>query len=77
MDCWSSNTRSRGTSPAETVRRQANAAFLSARLHDVVTPSVVPGSGHTYTDYVVRVPGNGRPDRDAFTQALRARGVDC
>jgi dTDP-4-amino-4,6-dideoxygalactose transaminase len=33
--------------------------------------------GHTYQQYVVRVPGNGRPDRDAFARALRARGVDC
>ena len=34
-------------------------------------------SGHTYQQYVVRVPGNGRPDRDAFARAVRARGVEC
>ena len=35
------------------------------------------GDGHTYQQYVVRVPGNGRPDRDAFARAVRARGVEC
>ena len=25
----------------------------------------------------MRVPGNGRPDRDAFARALRRRGVTC
>ncbi|GAA3496855.1 hypothetical protein GCM10019016_039560 [Streptomyces prasinosporus] len=25
----------------------------------------------------MRVPGNGRPDRDAFARAVRAKGVDC
>src|SRR5690606_27746593 len=35
------------------------------------------GAGHTYEQYVVRVPGNGRPDRDAFAHAVRARGVAC
>lgn len=35
------------------------------------------GDGHTYQQYVVRVPGNGRPDRDAFARALRGKGVEC
>ncbi|MFJ2773025.1 DegT/DnrJ/EryC1/StrS family aminotransferase [Streptomyces sp. NPDC087300] len=56
-------------------RRQAHAAYLSGRLRGVVTPS--GGAGHTFQQYVVRVPGNGRPDRDAFARAVRGRGVDC
>lgn len=57
------------------VRRRGHAAYLDARLSGVVTPA--PGEGHTYQQYVVRVPGNGRPDRDAFARAVRAKGVDC
>ncbi|MFF7731231.1 DegT/DnrJ/EryC1/StrS family aminotransferase [Streptomyces sp. NPDC008001] len=58
-------------------RRQANAAYLNARLKGVVTPATGPGIEHSYRAYVVRIPGNGRPDRDAFARALRARGVCC
>lgn len=60
-----------------TRRRQANAAYLNARLRGVVTPATGPGVEHSYRTYVVRIPGNGRPDRDAFARALRARGVRC
>ncbi|MEU0334700.1 DegT/DnrJ/EryC1/StrS family aminotransferase [Streptomyces sp. NPDC006193] len=59
----------------ETARRRERAAYLDARLRGVRTPD--GGDGHTYQQYVVRVPGNGRPDRDAFARAVRARGVDC
>ncbi|MGW1135886.1 DegT/DnrJ/EryC1/StrS family aminotransferase [Streptomyces griseoluteus] len=59
----------------ELVRRRERAAYLDARLKGVRTPD--SGDGHTYQQYVVRVPGNGRPDRDAFARALRARGVAC
>ncbi|MFF1381283.1 DegT/DnrJ/EryC1/StrS family aminotransferase [Streptomyces sp. NPDC058308] len=55
--------------------RRAHAAYLSGRLSGVVTPD--GGEGHSYEQYVVRVPGNGRPDRDAFARAVRAKGVDC
>ncbi|MEV4441795.1 DegT/DnrJ/EryC1/StrS family aminotransferase [Streptomyces sp. NPDC049577] len=58
-------------------RRRANAAYFNARLTGVVTPVTGPGGRHGYHSYVVRVPGNGRPDRDAFARALRARGVPC
>jgi dTDP-4-amino-4,6-dideoxygalactose transaminase len=61
----------------ETARRQANAAYLTARLRGLTTPAAAPGVEHTYEQYVVRVPGNGRPDRDAFARALRYRGVMC
>ncbi len=59
----------------EVVQRRAHAAYLSGRLHGVRTPD--GGGEHTYQQYVVRVPGNGRPDRDAFARALRAKGVEC
>ncbi|MEU0256296.1 DegT/DnrJ/EryC1/StrS family aminotransferase [Streptomyces sp. NPDC006184] len=59
----------------ETAQRRERAGYLDARLKGVRTPD--GGDGHTYQQYVVRVPGNGRPDRDAFARALRVRGVDC
>ncbi|GGW20521.1 hypothetical protein GCM10018980_42760 [Streptomyces capoamus] len=59
----------------ELAQRRERAAYLDARLKGVQTPD--GGTGHTYQQYVVRVPGNGRPDRDAFARALRARGVAC
>ncbi|MFE7648583.1 DegT/DnrJ/EryC1/StrS family aminotransferase [Streptomyces phaeoluteigriseus] len=59
----------------EVAQRRERAAYLDARLRGVRTPD--GGDGHTYQQYVVRVPGNGRPDRDAFARALRSRGVDC
>lgn len=60
---------------AEIERRRVHAAYLDSRLRGVMTPE--KADGHTYQEYVVRVPGNGRPDRDAFARALRAKGVDC
>ncbi|CAM5600549.1 MULTISPECIES: DegT/DnrJ/EryC1/StrS family aminotransferase [Streptomyces] len=59
----------------EVRRRRERAAYLDGRLTGVATPPAV--AGHTYEQYVVRVPGNGRPDRDAFARALRSRGVAC
>lgn len=59
----------------EIAQRRQRAAYLDARLRGVRTPD--GGDGHTYQQYVVRVPGNGRPDRDAFARAVRGRGVDC
>ncbi|CAL9407136.1 UDP-4-amino-4-deoxy-L-arabinose--oxoglutarate aminotransferase [Streptomyces sp. enrichment culture] len=58
----------------ETARRE-RAAYLDARLRGVRTPE--HDAGHTYQQYVVRVPGNGRPDRDAFARAVQAKGVAC
>jgi len=66
-----------GSTAADILRRQSNAAFLSARLNGVITPRVAPGAGHTYQQYVVRIPGNGRPDRDAFALVLRNKGIPC
>lgn len=59
----------------EIAQRRERAAYLDTRLRGVLTPD--GGDGHTYQQYVVRVPGNGRPDRDAFARALRAKGVEC
>ncbi|MEV7997246.1 DegT/DnrJ/EryC1/StrS family aminotransferase [Streptomyces sp. NPDC086077] len=59
----------------EVAQRRQRAAYLDAKLRGVQTPDV--GVGHTYQQYVVRVPGNGRPDRDAFARSLRVRGVEC
>ncbi|GAA3658823.1 DegT/DnrJ/EryC1/StrS family aminotransferase [Streptomyces fenghuangensis] len=64
-------------SSVEAARRRQHAEFLNARLTGVVVPRAAAGTRHTYDQYVVRVPGNGRPDRDVFKQALRARGVRC
>jgi dTDP-4-amino-4,6-dideoxygalactose transaminase len=59
----------------EVAQRRQRAAYLDTRLRGVRTPD--GGVGHTYQQYVVRVQGNGRPDRDAFARAVRARGVEC
>ncbi|MFD5773924.1 DegT/DnrJ/EryC1/StrS family aminotransferase [Streptomyces sp. PDY-4] len=59
----------------EIAQRRERAAFLDARLRGVRTPE--GGVGHTYQQYVVRVPGNGRPDRDAFARTVRSKGVEC
>jgi dTDP-4-amino-4,6-dideoxygalactose transaminase len=59
----------------EVAQRRERAGYLDGRLRGVRTPD--GGDGHTYQQYVVRVPGNGRPDRDAFARALRSKGVAC
>lgn len=64
-----------GADPADAELRRAQASYLDSRLSGVWTPK--SAMGHTYEQYVVRVPGNGRPDRDAFARALRAKGVAC
>ncbi|WP_338900265.1 DegT/DnrJ/EryC1/StrS family aminotransferase [Streptomyces sp. TG1A-60] len=55
--------------------RRQRAAYLSVKLKGVRTPEDC--GGHTFQQYVVRVPGNGRPDRDAFARAVRTKGVEC
>jgi len=59
----------------EVAQRRERACYLDGKLRGVRTPD--GGDGHTYQQYVVRVQGNGRPDRDAFARALRGKGVDC
>ncbi|CAA9228894.1 MAG: Aminotransferase, DegT/DnrJ/EryC1/StrS family [uncultured Arthrobacter sp.] len=50
-----------------TAQRQANAAFLSANIEGVATPTVAEGAVHVYHQYTVRVDG----DRDGFAAALK------
>lgn len=51
-----------------TAQRQKNAAFLTANLEGVMTPSVAEGAVHVYHQYTVRVPH----DRDGLAAALRS-----
>lgn len=60
-----------------TARRRAHARVLDSALRGVAVPHVGPGAWHAYHRYTVQVPGNGRPDRDAFARALAARGVQA
>lgn len=55
-----------------TAQRQANAAFLTANLRNVVAPSVAAGAVHVYHQYTIRVPGH---ERDQFVAALAEHGV--
>jgi Predicted pyridoxal phosphate-dependent enzyme apparently involved in regulation of cell wall biogenesis len=50
-----------------TAARQQNAAYLDARLENVVVPPVAPGAVHVYHQYTIRVP----EDRDGFVAALK------
>jgi dTDP-4-amino-4,6-dideoxygalactose transaminase len=52
---------------AWTTKRQENAAFLSAHLEGVVTPTVAEGAVHVWHQYTIRVPA----DRDRLQKALR------
>jgi dTDP-4-amino-4,6-dideoxygalactose transaminase len=52
--------------------RRKNAAYLSANLRDVETPTEREGCHHVYHQYTVRV-GNGQ--RDALLSYLREQGI--
>ncbi|MGP3986682.1 DegT/DnrJ/EryC1/StrS family aminotransferase [Streptomyces sp. 3N207] len=65
------------TDAIDAVRRRQYATYLGRRLRGVVVPTAGDGEEHAFTAYVVRVLGNGRPDRDAFRRALRMRGLEC
>lgn len=56
--------------PDANERRRLIAARYDAELHGVITPRVRPGVTHVYHQYTLRV-----NERDAFSEALRARGV--
>jgi dTDP-4-amino-4,6-dideoxygalactose transaminase len=58
---------------ASTVKREANAAYLSAHLNSVCVPPVREGYGHVWHQYTIRV-DRGR-DRDAAVQQLADNGV--
>lgn len=59
---------------AWTAKRQANAAYLTSALDNVVTPSIAAGATHVFHQYTIRVPGH---DQDGFAEALLERGVGC
>ncbi|MCI0395876.1 MAG: DegT/DnrJ/EryC1/StrS aminotransferase family protein [Chloroflexi bacterium] len=56
-----------------TERRRANAAYLTANIHSVITPRVKDSYGHVWHQYTVRV-GGGR-DRDAAVRRLNEAGI--
>ena len=56
--------------PAANRRRQEIAARYSAEMRGVITPTVRPGAVHVFHQYTLRV-----GQRDAFAEALTARGV--
>lgn len=64
-----------GADPVGAELRRAHASYLDGRLRGSGPRRRM--AGHSYEQYVVRVPGNGRPDRDAFARTLRAKGVAC
>lgn len=72
--CWRRGVRDavRRDRAASGAGRLSGRAVAGVRMPD-------GGDGHTYQQYVVRVPGNGRPDRDAFARALRGGelGAGC
>ena len=57
-----------------TAQRQANAAYLTSALDNVVTPSIASGATHVFHQYTIRIPGH---DQDAFAAALVEKGVGC
>ena len=59
---------------AWTAQRQANAAYLTSALDNVVTPSIASGATHVFHQYTIRIPGH---DQTAFAQALLEKGVGC
>jgi dTDP-4-amino-4,6-dideoxygalactose transaminase len=54
-----------------TASRIANAAYLSGRIDDAITPTVRPGCRHVYHQYVLRVRG----DREDVARRLASFGV--
>ncbi len=51
--------------------RIGNAAYLTERIHKVITPTVRPGVKHVFHQYTVRVPSG----RDEAVEELREAGV--
>ena len=59
--------------PESTARRRANAAFLSAQIESVATPTVKEGRDHVWHQYTVRV--REEMDRDDALRRLDAAGI--
>ena len=55
---------------ADTYRNQ-----ISSSSGAVILPVALPGNGHVWNQFTLRVPGTGR--RDALKQHLTARGIGC
>jgi len=60
-----------GKLEAYTAARQANAAYLSAHLRGVITPTVRPGCRHVFHQYTIRVADG----RDEAVRRLNEAGV--
>lgn len=54
------------------LKRQANASFLSQNLVGVIVPPIAPNATHVFHQYTIRVVGH---DRDAFAAELTRKGV--
>jgi perosamine synthetase len=54
-----------------TKKRQENAAFLTARISNVVTPHTPLGFNHVFHQYTIRAPRN----RDEFSKKLNDLGI--
>lgn len=60
--------------------RRANAASLSDGLADIpglIVPRALPGRGHVWHQYTVRVGSDAAIGRDALIDALTAQGIGC
>lgn len=55
-----------------TVKRQANAAFLSENITGVITPPTASWATHVFHQYTIRVVDQ---NRDRFAEELSARGI--
>ena len=55
-----------------TIARQKNAAFLTANLRNVITPSVIDKAVHVWHQYTIRITDQ---NRDNFSEHLKKRGV--
>ena len=60
-----------------TSKRQANAAYLSAHLRGVKTPTVAAHRNHVWHQYTVRLAGATGEQRDAAVAAINEQGVGC
>lgn len=54
-----------------TQKREANAYYLTEHLHNVITPTVRPGTRHVFHQYTIRVKG----DRDEAVKMLTEAGI--
>ena len=60
-----------------TQQRQANAAYLSNNLKNVVVPYIQANTTHSFHQYTIRIPGGDAAQRDSFMTQIREKGVGC